>query len=550
MPAHLNRKQQREIKAVVERAKKDNGIPQTAQQSIPFQRMFPDGICRVTDNYYTKTIQYQDINYQLAQQEDKTAIFDEWCSFLNFFDSSIHFELSFMNMGTLCCMITYGVISWLIPKTYSTTLDASLDSAVNSLLTEVKNLTPMESGNLIDEFVINQNGVLIQLFDSSNREIELPSQNSTTFPVFVTSGVAIESDDPAAYRATHSYIFTFADSDDVYTLTVAGSAQEVNLLKDTLGSIFIILLFVILLVAVLASIVYSHYVTRPVLRISRVSKRMAELDFSWRCEENRTDELGTLAHSLNEMSQKLSASMTDLKCVNEKLQADIERERALEQAQLDFFSAVSHELKTPITVIKGQTEGMILNVGDYQDRNKYLVRSLEIINTMENMVQEILTVSRMKSSKVGLKKETIQFSDILKQEYALFEDLIIQKDIDWNENISSDLSVIGDKALIQKVINNLISNAISYSPDGSTIYLTAFAEDGAVQFLLENTGVHIPDSEIPKLFDAFYRVEHSRNKKTGGSGLGLYIVKTILEQHQAEYSIINTERGVLFTIQF
>ena len=99
MPANLNRKQQREIKAVVERAKKDNGIPQTAQQSIPFQRMFPDGICRVTDSYYTKTIQFQDINYQLAQQEDKTAIFDEWCSFLNFFDSSIHFELSFMNLS-------------------------------------------------------------------------------------------------------------------------------------------------------------------------------------------------------------------------------------------------------------------------------------------------------------------------------------------------------------------------------------------------------------------------------------------------------------------
>ena len=449
-------------------------------------------------------------------------------------------------LTSLCCMITYGVISWLIPKTYSTTLDASLDSAVNSLLIEVENLPPMESGKLFDEFVINQNGVLIQLFDSLNREIELPSQNSTTFPVFVTGGVAIECADPAAYRATHSYIFTFADSDDVYTLTVAGSAQEVNLLKDTLGGIFIILLFVILLVAVLASIVYSHYVTRPVLRINRVSKRMAELDFSWRCEENRTDELGTLAHSLNEMSQKLSASMTDLKCANEKLQADIERERALEQAQLDFFSAVSHELKTPITVIKGQTEGMILNVGDYQNRNKYLVRSLEIINTMENMVQEILTVSRMKSSKVGLKKETIQFSDILKQKYALFEDLIIQKDIDWNENITPDLSVIGDKALIQKVINNLIS----YSPEGSSIYLTAFAEDGTVQFLLENTGVHIPDLEIPKLFDAFYRVEHSRNKKTGGSGLGLYIVKTILEQHQAEYSITNTERGVLFTIQF
>ena len=99
MPANLNRKQQREIKAVVERAKKDNGIPQTAQQSIPFQRMFQDGICRVTDSYYTKTIQFQDINYQLSQNEDKTAIFEGWCDFLNYFDSSIHFQLSFLNLA-------------------------------------------------------------------------------------------------------------------------------------------------------------------------------------------------------------------------------------------------------------------------------------------------------------------------------------------------------------------------------------------------------------------------------------------------------------------
>ena len=84
----------------MEAARRDNGVPRTAQQSIPFQRMFPDGICRVRDNYYTKTIQFQDINYQLAQQEDKTAIFEEWCGFLNFFDSSIHFEFSFMNMAT------------------------------------------------------------------------------------------------------------------------------------------------------------------------------------------------------------------------------------------------------------------------------------------------------------------------------------------------------------------------------------------------------------------------------------------------------------------
>ena len=100
MPKNLSRSQEKQVQEIIDRAKRDDGIPCSAQQSIPFQRMFPDGICRVTDHYYTMTIQYQDINYQLAQQEDKTTIFEEWCSFLNFFDSSIHFELSFMNMAT------------------------------------------------------------------------------------------------------------------------------------------------------------------------------------------------------------------------------------------------------------------------------------------------------------------------------------------------------------------------------------------------------------------------------------------------------------------
>ena len=99
LPDTLTKREKKQIRSVIEKAKQDDGIPRTAQQSIPFQRMFPDGICRVNDRYYTKTIQFQDINYQLAQQEDKTSIFEEWCGFLNFFDSSIHFELSFMNMA-------------------------------------------------------------------------------------------------------------------------------------------------------------------------------------------------------------------------------------------------------------------------------------------------------------------------------------------------------------------------------------------------------------------------------------------------------------------
>ena len=100
LPKNLSKAQEKEILQIIRKARNDDSIPRSAQESIPFQRMFPDGICRVTDHYYTLTIQYQDINYQLAQQEDKTAIFEEWCAFLNSFDSTIHFELSFMNMAT------------------------------------------------------------------------------------------------------------------------------------------------------------------------------------------------------------------------------------------------------------------------------------------------------------------------------------------------------------------------------------------------------------------------------------------------------------------
>ncbi|RKM56910.1 conjugal transfer protein TraE [Butyrivibrio sp. CB08] len=100
MPEGLSRKQQEEVRVIIKNARKDDGTPRSAQQTLPFERMFPDGICRVGGDFYTKTIQFQDINYQLAQQEDKTEIFEEWCGFLNFFDSSVQFQLSFMNFAT------------------------------------------------------------------------------------------------------------------------------------------------------------------------------------------------------------------------------------------------------------------------------------------------------------------------------------------------------------------------------------------------------------------------------------------------------------------
>ena len=117
-----------------------------------------------------------------------------------------------------------------------------------------------------------------------------------------------------------------------------------------------------------------------------------------RCAEERTDEIGTLAHSLNTLADRLSATMQALQEANASLQADIHRERELEQARLNFFSAASHELKTPITIIKGQLSGMLDGIGAYTDRDKYLARSLTVLGQMEGLVQELLTLCRMEQA--------------------------------------------------------------------------------------------------------------------------------------------------------
>ena len=141
-------------------------------------------------------------------------------------------------LTSICCVLTYTVISWLVPKTYSTTLDASLENTVSSFIAELQTMSPLESGTLFDEFLLNNNGVLLQLSDDDGNAIELPSQGAKEFPRFLDGGIATENTDPAAYRATHSYLFSFAGSNTVYTLTVAGSAHEVDLLRNTTGQMF------------------------------------------------------------------------------------------------------------------------------------------------------------------------------------------------------------------------------------------------------------------------------------------------------------------------
>ena len=451
-----------------------------------------------------------------------------------------------------CCAATYGVIALVVPKTYSNDLDAALEERVHTLLHDVQKAEQADCGILFDQFLQN-NDVMLELYNAANQAIPVPTQFQLAELTHEQANASEATYVGFAYEnagVTHSYPLTFSNSDTVYTLAVTGSGQAVNQLVRTLGDILPWLAAVILVISFISAMLYARFVTRPVLQISDVSSKMSDLRFDWHCPETRTDELGILAHSLNALSDKLSTALTQLTAANAALQGDIERERKLEKARLDFFSAVSHELKTPLTVIKGQLEGMLLGVGRYKDRDTTLARCLAVANSMEGMVQEILTISRMESSGFALKIEAVDLTELIRELHTDFEDWIVAKELQWQASFAENAVISADRSLMKKALMNLIGNAVTYSPNKNRICTEIRACDTDVRLSIENTGVHIPEADLPKLFDAFYRVEASRNRETGGSGLGLYIAKMILDAHGAQYKMENTDAGVRFTIQF
>lgn len=460
--------------------------------------------------------------------------------------SSLFAKVFFITAAMLLCvsLLVYGLLAWLMPQTYSNRLNAVLDERTQAFISELGQVAFSDSGGLFDQFISDMEINSARLYNGNGDWIPLPTKEfdnewGVNYPLTAVTGLGETS--PVL---SNQYYFSFSDSSDRYTLVVYGEAEHISELQQ---SFIRILPIILLMVSFVISGLYSRMITKPVLEISRISEKMSDLQLYWTVDGQRTDELGTLGKSLNRLSRNLSAALSDLQNANRKLEADIEHEREMEQARTNFFSAVSHELKTPITIMKGQLEGMLLGIGAYKDREKYLTRTLEIANTLETMVQEILTISRLETAGADLKKDRLDCIQIMKCYLNETEDLIAQKDLQIHFDMPSPVFINGNKMLMEKVFSNLIGNAIKYSPQGADIYISALTEHERAVFSVENTGVHIPEDSKHKLFDAFYRVEQSRSRKTGGSGLGLYIVQEILRQHGSVCTVCNTQSGVKFS---
>ncbi|MBO1624400.1 two-component sensor histidine kinase [Bacillus cereus] len=322
------------------------------------------------------------------------------------------------------------------------------------------------------------------------------------------------------------------------------SLQPVNEAMLVLKDYYVYALIIVFLVIILLSFYYSKMIVKPLIKINRVTKKMANFDFSEKLPVSADDEIAGLSSSINTLSVNLKDRIDRLNVANTKLQQDIERERQLEKTRKEFISGVSHELKTPLSVIRSFAEG--IKDGVSKDTTYYTDVILEETENMNRLIVEMLELAKLESGTYKLEMNTFSIGELVHQVYTklLFsmEEKHLQVEIDANPSIH----VEANRNRIEQVVVNLLSNAIRYTPDGKEIRIRIIENEEKVKVEIENTGNPIPNESLEKIWDRFYRLDASRSRHTGGTGLGLSIVKNILELHHAEYGVYNTNDSVVF----
>lgn len=484
---------------------------------------------------------------------------------------SLTLRIFLMTCGLLIavCAATYGAIAYLTPLTYTSILQEELGQKTEALLTALSGREPSACDELLSAFC-RETGAALRLsdeygrilYDTISSEAYLVEGTAERAAITTEDSETLEQD--AVMQATETGDATGTAESVIYQITVtdayisADEAQTFFFRDGTMGHLLVIggkkavnqaseaMKKTLPFLALLTSFFYARWITRPIVDISHIAASIAALNFSSRWAQHRTDEIGALGDSLNTLSDNLSDALTELKTANERLQQDMERERDMERQRSAFFSAASHELKTPVTILKGQLSGMLAQIGVYWDRDKYLARALQVTGRMESLIKEILIISRIEAGSFVLKTDTVNLSELIERQLELDEELLAQKALHIEKHMASDVTIRGNQDLLTNALDNVLMNAILYSPQGASIRILLDAHT----MTIENTGVSIPEAALPQLFTPFYRVEQSRNRQSGGSGLGLYLVRLILELHNASCDMRNSEEGVVFSARF
>ncbi len=433
---------------------------------------------------------------------------------------------------SICSILIYGIILTVLPKQYQITFNKTLETNSKNLIAKISDMRYGDAVREINNFCI-QNNSAAKLSDG-NGALSFGDIAGAQLSDFTSATSSIAAS------------VTFIDSEKEYSLVISSISETSENISNLMLQFLPAVLVIIFVLSFLSAFICSKVIVAPIAKISQISKRMTALDMTWKCDIKSNDEIGVLADSLNKMAMRLQETMKELTNANNQLTDDIDKFKTLEEQRKNFFAAVSHELKTPLTILKGQIENMIFGYGDYKNHDKYLPEALNAAEDIEHLVKEIIAISKMENMNLQDTLQRISLKQSVNYIIQAMLPLAQDKNIQIHQNINTDIILSVNPNLWNKVLSNIIGNAVRHSPCNENIFISLqYCADKYV-FVVENTGTFIPEPELSHMFTPFYRADKSRSKATGGSGLGLYIVKTILDLHNISYCIKNTAKGVAF----
>lgn len=305
---------------------------------------------------------------------------------------------------------------------------------------------------------------------------------------------------------------------------------------------------IILLISIIVVYITASRFVKPVNQLSAIAQQMSNMNFDVKYTGTDKGELGVLGHSINIMSQNLESQISELKRVNLELRKDIENRNKNEEMRSEFLSNVSHELKTPIALIQGYAEGLREGIADdRQSMDFYCDVIIDESTKMNNMVRKLLTLNQIEFGNEPLNIERFDLNELLDSVIKNNTVRFRQNQITLQYNPSGPLYVFSDKSSLEEVITNFLSNAINHCDYDKIIEIQVEKEQNdKVKVSIYNTGNNIPEEDIDRIWEKFYKVDKARTREYGGNGIGLSIVKAIMDNLGADYGVLNMEKGVKF----
>lgn len=310
------------------------------------------------------------------------------------------------------------------------------------------------------------------------------------------------------------------------------------------------LLYVGIIIITLGSVgmyYLSRRFTKPILELSEISEKMSEMNFDVKYKVTTNDEIATLGQSMNRLAENLEKNIRELKMANNELALDNERKTAVDEMRKEFLSNVTHELKTPIALIQGYAEGLVDDVNDDPEGRKYYADVIvDEAKKMNVMVKKLLSLNQLEFGKAQIDLERFDIVAVIKSVLRASEIMISQKGIKVIFEEKNPIYVWADEYMMEEVITNYVSNAINHIDGKKIIEIKLIKYSEVLRVAVYNTGELIPEESLDKVWVKFYKVDKARTREYGGSGIGLSIVKAIMEAHNKKYGVANHENGVEF----